>query len=124
MPVTYSKKSSFRVVFFQEVNVVVDECDATASAATELAGETLNGDAVLLTLQLFDELIFDLGLGDGWHLWVDHLDGLRKKRYVSQRRRHAAVARALTHCFLPKSGFLKNLRMYRMNFPSAISAFI
>ena len=44
------------------VNVVVDKGDATASATTELARESLNGDAVLLALQLFDELFFDLSL--------------------------------------------------------------
>jgi hypothetical protein len=87
------------------VNVVVDKCDAAASAATELAGETLNGDAVLLALQLFDELFFDLGLGDGWHLWVDHLDGLRKKDMLVdeedtlQQREHLRLAS------FPKVGF-------------------
>ena len=76
---TYLKELSFRVVFFQEVNVVVDKGDATASSATEFAVETLNGDALFLALQLLDDLLLDLGLRDGWHVWVDHLNGLHSK---------------------------------------------
>ena len=99
-----------RVELFQEVKVVVNQSESSASAAAESCLEAVDGDAVLFDFQLFCKLLLKLGLRDAAHLGVNDFNLLNKM----------SVADTLTACLLPSKGFFKNLRTYSTNLLSDI----
>lgn len=110
---TYSSEHLLAVVLLSSVNGVVDEGEAGGSATTELGLEAENRNVLLLRLEGNSKLGLDVSLGHVRELRVNQLNHL----YITLLGR---LGLSLTHCLLPRRGFFKNLRAYKMNFLSAI----
>ena len=66
-----------RVILFQEVNVVVNKGESTASATSKLCLKTVDCDAFLFGLELLCKLLLELSLGNTSHLGVNDLNVLK-----------------------------------------------
>ena len=106
--VTYTSEHLLAVKLLSSVKRIIDESEAGRSAATELGLQAENGNVLLLGLKGLGELALNVGLGDVGQFGVDQFDHLRSRiRWLRL---------GLTHCLLPRRGFFKNLRAYRMNY--------
>ena len=73
---TYSSEHLLAVVLLSRVKGIIDEGEASGSAATELSLETEDRNVLLLGLQGLSQLGLDVTLGDVGLLGVDELNHL------------------------------------------------